>query len=284
MQTKFSFVLATIGRVEELGRFLESLAAQHEAEFDLIVIDQNADDRLLPLLNSYSGSFPITHLRSERGLSRARNVGLPHITGDIVAFPDDDCWYAAGLLKRVAQFLSEHPELDGVTGRPAGPSGIPWPGWTRGDGILDRRSVWRRGISVTIFLRDTVVKSVGKFDETLGAGAGTPWGAAEESDYLLRAMDRGFRVYDEASVIIHHHQPVIARDAQGRKASYSGAAGAGRVLRKHGYRTSFVAYHLLRRGIFTAFLFGTGQASRALQRWDLSRGIVRGYFSTPGEG
>ena len=43
-------------------------------------------------------------------------------------------------------------------------------------------------ISFTIFLRRRVVERVGEFDETLGVGAGTPYGSCEESDYLIRAV------------------------------------------------------------------------------------------------
>jgi len=90
---------------------------QTYANFELIVVDQNDDDRLVPILKDYKEKFSILHLRSKKGLSRARNVGLRYVSGDIVAFPDDDCWYPPDLLERVANFFEEHPGVDGLTGR-----------------------------------------------------------------------------------------------------------------------------------------------------------------------
>ncbi|HEY4074281.1 MAG TPA: glycosyltransferase family A protein [Herbaspirillum sp.] len=114
---KFSLVLATVGRSEEVARFLASLDAQDYRNFELIVIDQNDDERLAPLLKVYRERFRFLHVRSARGLSRARNVGLRLAGGDVIAFPDDDCWYPLGLLQKVASELNGNPDIDGITGR-----------------------------------------------------------------------------------------------------------------------------------------------------------------------
>ena len=98
---RFSLVLATVGRTEELNRFFASLDYATHRNFEVILVDQNPDDRLNSVLDHYDGRFPALHLRSERGLSRARNVGLRRVTGDVVAFPDDDCWYPPNLLNQV---------------------------------------------------------------------------------------------------------------------------------------------------------------------------------------
>ena len=54
------------------------------------MIDQNPDDRLLAVLEPYAGTLTLRYLAGRRrDNSRAFNVGLAHITGDIIAFPDD---------------------------------------------------------------------------------------------------------------------------------------------------------------------------------------------------
>ena len=50
---KFSLILATVDRVTELERFLDSLDRQTFRDFELFVVDQNTDDRLVPILASY---------------------------------------------------------------------------------------------------------------------------------------------------------------------------------------------------------------------------------------
>src|ERR1700742_2152768 len=114
---KFSLIMATKGRGEEIGRFLLSLIRQDYSNFELIVVDQNEDNRLEVILKNSNLSSSIVHLKSAPGLSRARNAGLAFATGDIIAFPDDDCWYPNGLLKRVVSVFASHPSVEGLTGR-----------------------------------------------------------------------------------------------------------------------------------------------------------------------
>ena|SRR5208337_53067 len=99
-----SLVVATVDRVAELERLFVSLDAQSYRDFEVIVVDQNPDDRLLPVLQQHT-DLAILHLRSGRGLSHARNVGLLAAQGDILAVPDDDCWYPEQLLHCVSTWL-----------------------------------------------------------------------------------------------------------------------------------------------------------------------------------
>jgi hypothetical protein len=47
----FALILATVGRTVELNRLFDTLAAQSYRDFEVIVVDQNRDDRLLPVLH-----------------------------------------------------------------------------------------------------------------------------------------------------------------------------------------------------------------------------------------
>lgn len=222
----FDLVVATIDRVEELRRLLESLERQTHKDFRLLVADQNDDDRVERLLAGHP-SVRAERLRAPRGLSRARNAALPRVQADVVAFPDDDCVYPDDLLERVAARLDG---LDGVTGRE--------PGWTISAATLTRENLWNRAISFTIFLRRSVVQQVGAFDESLGL----PSASGEEIDYLIRALDTGARIeYDPSLVILHAATP---RDLNA-VASRDGAS-IGYILRKHRYPSRVVARMFVR--------------------------------------
>src|SRR5262249_9641648 len=151
-------------------------------------------------------------IHSAPGHSRAFNTGLRHVTGDLVAFPDDDCWYDPDLLERVALGLERNPGWSGITGRE-----IVEPGFTSGGrwdselGPVARANIWRRAITFSIFLRAEVAREF-MFDETLGVGAGTPWGAGEETDYLLRMIEAGHVVHYDPSIAVWH---------QGRSGPYT---------------------------------------------------------------
>lgn len=173
---KISLVLATKTRVEEFDKCMRSLARQAYADVELIVVDQNEDDRLKNFLTALP--FPVVHLRwSQSGAARARSVGLAAATGEIIGFPDDDCWYPDDLLARVAEFFARNPAADGLTGRSEDGEGNPSGGsFSMQPGPVTMGNVWKTGIAYTIFLRAPVCAAVGTFDEELGVGAGTRYG------------------------------------------------------------------------------------------------------------
>lgn len=233
---RFSLVLATVDRTDEVERFLCSLDRQNGVALELIVVDQNPDERLLPYLQRRGDAYRILHLRSEPGLSRARNVGLRHASGEIIAFPDDDCWYPPGLLDHVSSLLQDNAKCDGVTGRSIDASGRPSGGrFASRPRRLDVLGVWSQAISYTIFLKDRVVASVGEFDERLGVGAGTAFGSGEETDYLVRAIRSGFRLEYLPDLKVCHPNPLAVWNRRTVRRAYDYGAGMGLVVRKHGY-------------------------------------------------
>ncbi|WP_181701637.1 glycosyltransferase family 2 protein [Chthonobacter albigriseus] len=240
---KFSLVTATYGRSSELELLFESLRKQTHRSFEVIVIDQNPDDRVGEVLRRFAGAFDVKHIRSAKGLSKARNVGLDHVDGDLVAFPDDDCRYPADLLERVAKAFREDAGLGGLCGMSVDDSGAPSQGrWATSAHRVDRSNIWSSATSYTIFLRRDAMVAAGKFDETLGVGAGTRWGAGEEVDFLLRVLKAGARVHYDPAVQVHHDDPTrdytAAALARGRLYN----RGLGRVLRLNGYPFGFACY------------------------------------------
>jgi len=243
---KVSLILATRTRVAEIARFLRSLTRQGYDRLEVIVVDQNEDDRLEAALEEHNPFFPILHLRSEAGLSRARNLGMSTARGDIVAFPDDDCWYPDGFLARVVSEFQARPSVDGLTGRSGDGQGKPSGGsFSSCPGRVDVENVWKKGISYTIFLRSLVCAAVGPFDEELGVGAQTPFGSGEETDYLIRAVKLGFNIQYRPDLVVFHPNPKLYNHSHRAKAFRYGA-GMGRVLSKHRYNLCFSLYNLMR--------------------------------------
>jgi glycosyltransferase involved in cell wall biosynthesis len=270
----FSLVVATLGRTAELGRLLASLDAQTERGFEVIVVDQNGDDRLLPVLAPYRDRFPVRHVRSAPGLSRARNAGIPHVAGRIVAFPDDDCSYPAGLLERTARFFQKQPETHGIVVRLVDEEGAALLEPRSDSAPVSRLNVFGGAASCCIFLTREVVAAVGGFDETLGLGAGTPWRAGEDIDYPLRALDGGFRLRYVADLMVVHPR----HDGAGiLERSYGYAAGFGRVCRMHRLPSWYVGYHLCRS--LGGMLIGasTGRPHKVRAHWLALRGKLHGW-------
>ena len=276
---KFSLIMATLGRTHEVDGFLASLDAQSYRDFELIVVDQNPDDRLVPLLKPRRERFPLIYLRSAPGLSLARNIGLRRATGEVVGFPDDDCRYSPHFLDWIARFLKEHPRADGISGRVADEDGSSDARFDPAPGPIDLANAWRRTSSVSLFVRKRVVETVGGFDETLGVGAETPWRGAEDIDYALRAVRAGFEIRYDPDLVVFHPNPLRYgyRKLAGRAHAYG--AGIGRVWRKHDYPTRLVTYHLLRPLGGAVLSIVTGRRDKALFHWSAFRGRLYGWLS-----
>lgn len=277
---KFSLVLATIERTTELKRFLDSLDAQSYRDFELIVVDQNPDDRLVPILACYAGHWPMLHLRSPKGLSRARNVGLQHISGDLLCFPDDDCWYPPELLEQVAAFFSRFPQYDGYTGRGVNENGMTVGGrYDQQPGNISFYTVWNRATSFTIFLRVTIFHSVEYFDETLGVGSGTPYGSAEEMDYLIRAIQRGHSLYYDPALLVFHPDPQLLYDQKLFQRGFLYGCGMGRAFKKYHYPLWFLAYNLARPLGGALFSLFVGNLPKSRFHLAVLRGRLTGWRS-----
>lgn len=73
-----SLVVATLGRSDEFRVMLDAMQDQTEKRFELIIIDQNPDDRLVSIIEGKrTEGLVIRHVRrSTRGVCPARNAGL----------------------------------------------------------------------------------------------------------------------------------------------------------------------------------------------------------------
>lgn len=271
----FDLVVATLGRSAALDALLRSLAHQTGVAFRLLVVDQNDDDGVADVLARHPG-IEAVRLRSAPGLSRARNVALPHVQGDVVAFPDDDCVYPDGLLESVATQLAARPDLDGISGQAADPRGLPSGRWPTERCTLGLETLWNRANSHTVFLRRRLVERVGEFDESLGLGSGTPWHSGEEIELLVRALRLGARIeYDPALVVLH---PARRLDAAGERAvGRRDGASIGYILARHGYPRRVLATMLVRPFGGAAASLLRRDARRARFHLATLRGRIAGY-------
>lgn len=275
---EFSLVIATYGAATGLPRALEALTRQTRTDFEVIIVDQNGDDRIARMLDDFSDRLAVRHLRSPRGVSAARNRGIARARGRVVAFPDDDCWYAPDLLDRVHRFFDARLDAVGLSGRCIDPSGRVSAGATdRQAGLVTRSNVWHRGVSAAIFLRTRDVREVGGFDESLGLGAATIFQSGEETDLLLRLLARGARIHYEPDLTVFHPLSSEPLGEAARLRAWQYGLGMGRVLRKHGYGATSVGYHLIYplAGSVVALVCGRVALSRV--RLARTLGRLRGW-------
>jgi glycosyltransferase involved in cell wall biosynthesis len=276
---KFSLVTATLGRTDELVRLFESLCRQTHRDFEIILVDQNGDDSLAPIVETFKDRLCIRHITCEPGLSRARNVGLKQITGEIVGFPDDDCWYPESLLESVANRLRASPECGGFVGDCIGPDGKSILPWSESGGRMTKAMSWRHSTSFAIFLSRKAVEVVGPFDESLGVGSGTPWGSGEDNDFVLRALKLGFNVVYDPSIGVYHPRLFQTIDDKTRQKRLAYSMGDGRLLRKHPMPIWWLALFFTVPAIRALGAHIRLRSEEARFHWLTLNGRIKGYMS-----
>ena len=230
-----SLVVATIGRNDTLPILLDSLERQTDDSFEVIVVDQNQNDDVQALLQGRK--FKWSRLRSPKGASLARNAGIRHAAGEVIAFPDDDCHYSPDAIGRVRTFFEQNRCCDGVVGK-----------WTseRCEQINKYNLFYQAG-TCFFFLRRSALSRIGNFDERFGPGPNAQYLGGEDSDMLIRALRLGMVIRRDPSIVIFH--PAVSFGEMDRNKIFSYAIARMALLRKHRYPLWFkcvnVAYPLV---------------------------------------
>lgn len=238
-----SLVQTSQNRRQELIRFINSLNNQISIDFSqiqLIFIDQGDNLDLFGKLNPHiKFDYIKYHLCS---LSHARNIGLCHVSGEYIGFPDDDCWYESDTLCRVLEYLKDGT-YQGITGMGTDENGkltSVFPNQAAQLTITNRCAA----ISYTVFFKFD--KNI-KFDEDMGVGSPFNIGAGEETDYLLSLMEqRMYKVFYDPAISIHHPTNDIYDKSSVLRKSYSYARGAGYLIKKHRFPLLYILKQYVR--------------------------------------
>lgn len=226
----FSLVVATLSRVAELNLFLNSVVSLQGHNFEVIIVDQNDDDRLLSTIESFSRQITIKHLRlAEKNASKARNLGAAHASGSWLSFPDDDCCYTSNTLLSVENII-ENNNCDLLYGTiydfsfrqeycpPA-----------RITGIVNCRTIRKLISEPAMFIKKTEFVNLSGFEERLGPG--TSYYAGEGLDFAFRALKSRKRMFHSSAIEIMHPNLEINADAVTKIYQYS--YGNGFVMARH---------------------------------------------------
>jgi glycosyltransferase involved in cell wall biosynthesis len=102
-----STVIPTYRRAEMVGRAVQTVLAQTYAHVEVIVVDDNTDvderRRVREALSPFGSRVTVVPNERSKGACGARNTGILHARGELVAFlDDDDLWLPDKLAAQVA--------------------------------------------------------------------------------------------------------------------------------------------------------------------------------------
>lgn len=104
---KYSLVIPTFGRPDEVDEFLQSLTLQKYRNFEVIIADGTPKKSLEEVANKYKGKVPFTFLYEEYlPVSDARNRGAEMANGEYLIFLDSDCIIPPDYLLKVDEALA----------------------------------------------------------------------------------------------------------------------------------------------------------------------------------
>ena len=221
---KISFIVTTysLARLDDMKAMLDSVNAEHHDDVETVIITEKSPE-LTDKLQKYIVEKGYANMRvlfntGEQGLSPARNLGVAHARGEIIAFVDDDALLVPGWVEATLKTYRDDSSVIGATG-PVLPlweqPSMDWfPRefyWVFSCTYLDANSPIevRNGYGTNISFRREAFEKAGEFRSSLGCkGRGTGgWQepGAEELDFTLRVKQlTGKHIMFDPAIKVQH--------------------------------------------------------------------------------
>ena len=204
-------------RLSQIRAALDSIARQTTPPWQVIVVADN-NQALCDRLAAEHPDLEVISNKFERGLSGARNTGIEHAAGDVIAFLDDDARAEPQWLETLLASYDEEAVLGvgGVVladwsppGRPAWlPAEFFWVVGCSYRGQPEAKAEIRNPIGANMSFRRSAFDLAGLFDSSVGRTviSSRPLGCEEtEFSIRLRRQLPGARIMYEPQAVVHHH-------------------------------------------------------------------------------
>jgi len=195
-----SIVIPTLNRQAHLKKCLFSLFKMNYHNLEIIVVDNGCNDGTEKMI---SLNFPAVKFIKEqrKGVVFARNTGIKHAKGDIIAFTDDDCIVDSNWVSELISGFSS-PKI-GAVGGPVfhlHPEEIPEKFWCSRTEPLDlgkKKLAVKMLITGNLSVRSSIIKKI-QFDESL------LFHDSEDIDFCKAILDLGYQLFYIPSAIVYH--------------------------------------------------------------------------------
>ena len=212
-------LMATHNGADTIGRTLDALEALAEplGGWRLVVVNNASSDATEPIIRSREARLPLHYLLEPKlGKPAALNTGLDHVEGDLVVFLDDDVIPRPDWLVEWRRVADANPSCAVFGGAIVPEFETPPPAWlarTNWSLMLysattpDRAEGPMSGDAMEVFgpnmaVRTEVIAKGVRFDRRFMAGSSALLG--DETDFVDRAVERGFQVCFAPTTCVRH--------------------------------------------------------------------------------
>ena len=242
-----SVIICTHNRARLLRRALHCLARQtvSAARFEVLVVDDGSEDNTAAICDAMQGQ-ELPNLRyisagGKVGLGKAANLGIRHAKGDHVLFTDDDCIAQPDWVERMSTALRQESVVAGAVSsltsdyiklcHNIGQFHAFMPG--------RKACLMEFAAGANMGARRSVLEELGGFRELE---------IALDTDFILRARSKGYRVYFASDAVVQHDPD---RNRLMTILKYSSDHASATILLRNQYRLLLRTPFVLRSPLLT---------------------------------
>jgi GT2 family glycosyltransferase len=210
-------------RFDLLRQAVESLLRQSLPPTEVILVCDHSRALAERARATFGDSVGVVESAEPKGLSGARNAGINHASGEIVAFLDDDAAAAPDWLARLTEPYDD-PRVIGTGGTVTPSWGAPRPPWLPEEfmwvvgcsyrGLPEGRRPIRNPIGAGMSFRRAPLLRVGGFRGDLGRLDAVPAGC-EETEAAIKVRETA-----SDAVILHVPDAVVAHHVPAERATW----------------------------------------------------------------
>jgi glycosyltransferase involved in cell wall biosynthesis len=258
---KIEIIICTYNRAEKLKGAIQSILDAEVPEnttVRLILVNNNSTDNTKRVIKEFLINKQIETIylfELKQGKSNALNTALMNITGDLIAFTDDDVTVDKSWIKEMVDTLKKYMGYSCFGGRVVAVYPDNMPAWfdingsmkflksafvDRDDGDLEveygTNTISGAPGGCNMFFRKAVIVKNGFFRTDLGH-IGNDLGFSEDTEYCQRLMEKGERfMYIPSSVVYHPVHP--GRLSKDYLLMWQYKCGMSEVRRSKGYKNA----------------------------------------------
>jgi glycosyltransferase involved in cell wall biosynthesis len=257
---KVEIIICTYNRAEKLRKTIYSILnaeIPNGIDVKLIVVDNNSSDDTEVVIKEFSKKTSHIKIKyffeGKQGKSYALNTALKHMSGDLIAFTDDDVSVDIGWIREMVKALEKYPQYNCFGGKIIAVYPQDIPQWldikgsmkflrsifgNRDDGDIEieygEGTVSGNPGGANMFFRRKVIEENGLFRTDLGP-VGEKLGLSEDTDYCQRLIKKGEKFMYIPTAIVYH--PVhTERLKKGYLLRWQYKCGRSEVRRNEGYK------------------------------------------------